>query len=69
MSVSVSGPVFSAIANLKAEADGAVQLLQNQVAVAQKAADEYGSVLSELVNVDAAPPVAPPAPPVVELQG
>jgi len=56
LSVSVSGPVYAAVANLKSEADAAVQLLQNQVAVAQQAANEYASILSDLVNTDAAPP-------------
>lgn len=65
MAVSVSGAVYAAVANLKSEADGAVQLLQNQVAVAQQAADEYQSILAELVNTDAGPPapvVAPDGP-------
>lgn len=59
MAVSVSGPVYAAVANLKSEADGAVQLLQNQVAVAQKAADEYAAILAELVNTDAVAPAIP----------
>lgn len=50
MTLSVSGPVYAAVKALAVEADGAVQLLQNQVDAAKAAADEYRAILGELTD-------------------